>query len=339
MIPGTSFGMMNPMQSFMNDYSSQSIPSNPIPFNSYGQQMQTFSLPLPVQREPVAQATLQPPVLIPCTFSFGLFVTESTLIDFFSASPCANQNGKGNIAHPTDPTKYIACLTRTKYEIMDCPAGLIYEADIDQCQDIKRPLSLCERENLCLNGGQCYETGPETFKCTCRGAWTGERCETPVSSCASNPCGDGNECHTLFAADYKQDYVCFCSGSQSYGLSCDRNTVPNPCMTETGERETYYPFAFSAHAYVQCNGESMFVLACASDLMWFQSSKVCSREETFIAAPVLDKPISQDSSYSTGYQTESYSRPTVTTIDKTVDKQQGSRYRSYSPHMTIESSR
>ena len=108
---------------------------------------------------------------------------------------------------------------------MDCPLGLIYEAENDQCKKISNEESLCERDRPCLNEGQCYQTGPTSYKCTCRGAWTGERCETPVSSCANNPCGDGNECHTLKINDYKQDYVCVCDGRSSYGSTCERSML------------------------------------------------------------------------------------------------------------------
>ena len=106
---------------------------------------------------------------------------------------------------------------------MDCPSNLIYNPAVDQCEKVKNTESICEREQPCLNEGQCYQTSPSTYKCTCRGAWTGERCETPLSSCASNPCGEGSECHTLVASDYKQDYVCVCDGRQSYGLTCGRS--------------------------------------------------------------------------------------------------------------------
>lgn len=143
---------------------------------------------------------------------------------FLLASPCVGKATKANIPHPTDNRKYISCLNEEKYEIMDCPTGLIYNPSVDQCEKVKNTESICEREQPCLNEGQCYQTGPSTYKCTCRGAWTGERCETPLSSCASNPCGEGSECHTLVASDYKQDFVCVCDARQSYGLTCGRST-------------------------------------------------------------------------------------------------------------------
>ena len=122
-----------------------------------------------------------------------------------------------------DATKYVSCLTETKYEVMDCPAGLIYNEAADQCVLIKNEESICERTQPCMNNGQCYQTSPNDYKCTCRGPWSGAHCEIPVSSCASDPCGAGNECHTLRTADYKQDYVCLCDERQSYGLSCGRS--------------------------------------------------------------------------------------------------------------------
>ncbi len=132
---------------------------------------------------------------------------------------------KANLPHPTDLKKYISCLSDDKYEIMECPTGLFYNPTVDQCEKIKSSESICEREKPCMNDGQCYQTSPSSYKCTCRGAWTGERCETPLSSCASNPCGEDNECHTLLAKDFKQDYVCVCNGKQSYGLTCDRSIL------------------------------------------------------------------------------------------------------------------
>lgn len=139
------------------------------------------------------------------------------------ASLCIGKATKGNIPHPTDVTKYVACSSESNFEIMDCPAGLIYNPIADQCEDSKKTELICDREQPCMNEGQCHQTSPSSYKCTCRAAWTGDRCETPVSSCAAKPCGEENECHTLRASDYKQDYVCLCNERQSYGLSCGKS--------------------------------------------------------------------------------------------------------------------
>lgn len=183
----------------------------------------SFSFPtIPSHNAIIPAVELAPGAVATGMFYATIYVDCIFMKPFSLASPCIHREPRTNIPHPSDPTKYIACLTRTKFEVMECPAGLFYDGASDACQGPARPTTLCERENPCLNGGQCYEVSGTT-KCTCRGAWTGERCETPVSSCATNPCGDGNQCHTLIASDYKQDYVCFCEGSQTYGLSCDKS--------------------------------------------------------------------------------------------------------------------
>jgi hypothetical protein len=224
-------------------------------------------------------------------------------------SPCTGKTTKGNIAHPTDITKYVACLNEISYEIMDCPNGLIYNAPLDQCEKIKNPQSICERDQPCMNEGQCYQTSPTSYKCTCRGAWTGERCETPLSTCATDPCGQGNTCSTLKTSDFKQDFVCVCDGQNSYGLTCDRNTVPNPCLAAASEREQYYPFAFSAQAYVQCNGDILYVRPCPDGLYWSQDAKTCDRMEK-PSTPTLARD--QSTSYQVTYGTETpstFTRP------------------------------
>jgi hypothetical protein len=100
-------------------------------------------------------------------------------------------------------------------------------------------------------------------------------------------------------------------------------------MAASNDHEQYYPFAFSAHAYVQCNGDILYVRPCAGGLYWNQEMKICDREETSPARPVGDQP----QSYQINYNTQSYNRPVVSSADENVDKQQGYRYRNYNPHV------
>lgn len=279
-------------------------------------------------------------------------------IQFILASPCVGKTTGANIPHPTDSAKYISCLNENKYEIMECPTDLIYNQDSDQCEKVKNVESVCSI-NPCLNGGQCYLTSPTTFKCTCRGDWTGERCEIPVSSCASNPCGAGNECHTLFAIDYQQDYVCTCNGQQSYGSTCERSmlyakefsgilfsflfnfvdTVPNPCLTAAQEREQYYPFAYSAHAYIQCNGEMFYVRPCPGGLTWNPATKLCGEDEASLTRLIEDQPSSYQINYNRLPSKPAYNRPVADFADQSIDKQQVLRYRNYNPQVMLNDKR
>ncbi len=99
-------------------------------------------------------------------------------------------------------------------------------------------------------------------------------------------------------------------------------------MAASNDREQCYSFAFSSRAYVQCNGDILYVRPCAGGLYWNQESKVCDREETSPARPAEDQP----QSYQINYNSQSYNRPTATFADQNVDKQQGYRYRNYNPH-------
>jgi hypothetical protein len=149
----------------------------------------------------------------------------------------------------------------------------------------------------------------------------------------------------LNTIDYKQDFVCVCDNRKSYGTNCERNTVPNPCLAAAAEGEQYYPFAFSAHAYVQCNGDILYVRPCAAGLYWNQEAKICDRGETAPAPPAKDQfPIigqfssNYDQQPQPPVQQPPYARPIATFADQSVDKQQGYRFRNDKPS-TIDTDR
>jgi hypothetical protein len=100
-------------------------------------------------------------------------------------------------------------------------------------------------------------------------------------------------------------------------------------MATSNNLEQYYPFAYSAHAYVQCNGDILYVRPCSSGLYWNQEAKICDREQTSPARPAEDQP----ASYQINYNSQPYNRPLVSLADQSIDKQQGYRYRNYNPHM------
>jgi hypothetical protein len=51
--------------------------------------------------------------------------------------------------------------------------------------------------------------------------------------------------------------------------------VPNPCLTTT---EQFFPYAFSQHAYIQCDGELVYFQPCGPVLYWSQEGKICDRK-------------------------------------------------------------
>ena len=111
------------------------------------------------------------------------------------------------------------CRDEQRYEIFTCPNGGIFDDQEKACID------LCEQKKPCLNQGQCIILSNLTLQCVCRRDWTGERCETPLSACADNPCGPDAECRMLVASDYPQDYVCICDKEKTYGRNCQQSRL------------------------------------------------------------------------------------------------------------------
>ena len=114
------------------------------------------------------------------------------------------------------------------------------------------------------------------------------------------------------------------------------DTVPNPCMAASNDKEQYYPFAFSARAYVQCNGDLLYVQPCAEGLYWNQEAKICDREEASLTPSAENQPKSFEVNYGSNrgqhQQQLNGARASTNFVDQNVDKQQGYRYRNYNPH-------
>ncbi|CAM5161553.1 unnamed protein product [Natator depressus] len=75
------------------------------------------------------------------------------------------------------------------------------------CRHIRLPFSVCgnEKRNLtCYNYGNCTELKGE-LRCMCLPGFSGERCETDIDECNSDPCMNGGLCQNLL-----NKYQCIC---------------------------------------------------------------------------------------------------------------------------------
>lgn len=101
------------------------------------------------------------------------------------------------------------------------------------------------------------------------------------------------------------------------------DTVPNPCLTAKSEEEQYFPFAFSAQAFVQCNGDLLYVQPCAPGSVWNQEAKICDR----VDSPPAPVPVPADRVASDNYEVapstappSAYNRPTAGYGERIITK-------------------
>lgn len=84
---------------------------------------------------------------------------------------------------------------------------------LDYFKEIPNPCS----EDPCENSGIClYKEADNSFECSCTSGYTGEFCETVISTspCASSPCKNGGTCF-----EFGSGFLCACT-SNCLGTTC-----------------------------------------------------------------------------------------------------------------------
>ncbi|XP_041643675.1 serine-rich adhesin for platelets-like isoform X2 [Cheilinus undulatus] len=130
-------------------------------------------------------------------------------------SPVAEGNNKldSDILTPPSPTERDPLLrAKETTALPDIGLGHTIVGETFEIPEGNRCL-----ENVCLNGGSCYQSG-SIYTCSCAPGYGGERCETDIDECHSNPCRNGGTC-----VDGLASYTCVCLPSYS-GLYCEEDT-------------------------------------------------------------------------------------------------------------------
>jgi hypothetical protein len=107
-------------------------------------------------------------------------------------------------------------------------------------QDASSPnVVWCTPINQCINGGSCNECSAAnlvapcvasdipsgyatSFHCDCPYGFTGNKCQTAVNHCATNPCQNGGVCSNNPLATADPGYSCTCQSGYS-GATCQTN--------------------------------------------------------------------------------------------------------------------
>ena len=72
----------------------------------------------------------------------------------------------------------------------------------------------------CQNNGTCVDL-EDDYECQCIEGFTGDKCETNINECSSNPCINGK------CLDGINEYTCQCNPGY-YGQNCDTQIPPSP---------------------------------------------------------------------------------------------------------------
>lgn len=97
------------------------------------------------------------------------------------------------------------CLSLVQGAFCSCPFGFSGSGyGPDGC--IKTFNSSC-LSNPCLNGGNCVEK-TNSYICQCHEGYDGNRCQTAIEPCQSNPCHNNDVCYTDFTKPLNLKCIC-----------------------------------------------------------------------------------------------------------------------------------
>lgn len=187
---------------------------------------------------------------------------------------CSTRELSDRLPNPKNPHQFIVCLEDYEFSIMDCPDGFVFNTFMDRCDYTLDQVNVGCESSPCQYGAKCIdlETNGE-YKCECPKGFSGKNCEKSPDFCASNPCGSNGQCHSL-PNDSPMPYYCTCFDNKTFGVSCDDDSEPNPCLNDESELEAFAT-SLDDSIYVQCNEHKMILKYCPKPFVFSQEKQEC----------------------------------------------------------------
>ncbi|RNA10395.1 neurogenic locus Notch [Brachionus plicatilis] len=155
---------------------------------------------------------------------------------------------------------------------MDCPDGLVFNMYLDRCDYTSERVHVGCESSPCQYGARCVDLDGD-YKCECPNGFSGKDCEKAPDFCASNPCGSNGQCHSL-PYNSPMPYYCTCFDNKAFGVSCDQDSEPNPCLDDESELEAFATQLDDA-IYIHCNDYKMYLKYCPRPLVFSEKKQEC----------------------------------------------------------------
>ena len=190
-------------------------------------------------------------------------------------SLCLTKINNERLPHPQNPSQFIICHPFGSI-IMECPNHTVYNAALDKCDSSsnRKLTSICQT-NPCQNGGTCTDLSSRSFQCTCPAGFTGSTCDVP-DVCGQNSCGPNGVCLPMQLGSPIPSY-CSCFQNKALGLTCDKNSEPNPCLGPH-DQDLNFPTRLGNNMYIQCEGDRPHLKFCSAPLIFHVDKQQCDWE-------------------------------------------------------------